>query len=73
MGIENMSFIFTCRHFATSMMGCGEGAVQARAGLLKHVVKAKDILQMVEDSSHEKTTQMLRQKFFGELKDMVSP
>ena len=55
------------------MMGCGVGAVPARVGLLKHIVKAKDILQMLREPSNEKTTQMLRLKFFGELKDLVMP
>lgn len=64
---------FISRYFANAMMGCGVGVIRARAGLLKHVVKAKDILQMVKDSSNEKITNLLRLYFFGELKDLVSP
>ena len=73
MGIKNKFFLFIYRYFATAMMGCGVGAVPARVGLLKHIVKAKDILQMLQDPSNEKTTQLLQLKFFGELKDLVMP
>ena len=55
------------------MMGCGNGAATARANLLKHIVKAKDIMYMLQDPSYEKMVELLRQKFFGELKNLVSP
>ena len=68
-----MKIEFTCRRFANGMMGCGIGAIPTRASLLKHVVKSKDILQMLQESSHENTIQLLHLKFFSELKYLVSP
>ena len=73
MGIKNKLFLFIYRYFATVMMGCGVGVVPARVGLLKHIIKAKDILYMLQDPSNQKTTQMLQLKFFGELKDLITP
>lgn len=54
-------------------MGCGNGAATSRANLLKHIVKTKDIMYTLQDPSYEKMMELLRQNFFGELKNLVSP
>ena len=53
-------------------MGCEGGALESRAGLLKHVVKLSDILGVLEDPSN-KWGMIIRGKIIKELQHMVSP
>ena len=60
------------RYLASTIMGCESGAEPTGASLLRNIIKPKDLIQMINDPSHAKTTDMLRKKFFAELTGIVT-
>lgn len=45
----------------------------ARIGVAKHMLRANDIIAMLEEPSYAKIRETLRQKFYMELKGLVAP
>ena len=60
------------RYLASTIMGCESGAEPTSASLLRNVINPKDLIQMVADLFHAKTTDMLQRKVFAELTGIVS-
>ena len=60
------------RYLASTIMGCESGAEPTSASLLRNVINPKDLIQMVADPFHAKTTDMLWRTFFVELTGIFS-
>lgn len=54
-------------------MGCNGDTQSMSSALLKHIIQPKHILQVIDECPNASTTTLLRQKFFSELKDIVTP
>ena len=71
--------VFSClntffyRQCASILIGCDSAAELARANFLKHLVNSKDILQFIQHPNNKHIFSILQQKFFGELRSILSP
>ena len=62
-----------CRVLAGSMLGMEGASSGNRVGMGTHVLRTNDIIAMLEQSSHAKVRETLRQKFYKELVGLVTP
>ena len=62
-----------CRVLAGSMLGMEGAGSGNRVGVGTHVLRTNDIITMLEQSSHTKVRETLRQKFYKELVGLVTP
>ena len=62
-----------CRVLAGSMLGMEGAGSGNRVGMGTHVLRNNDIITMLEQSSHAKVRETLRQKFYKELVGLVTP